>query len=68
MYQLQLEKKDLTIERDMAQDELTDTQVQLGETDTQLANVVEEKNGKTRGLIADLLFNASNMVNSLLLL
>ena len=46
MYQVQLEKKDLAIERDIAREELVATQVQLSETSTQLATIAEEKNGR----------------------
>lgn len=45
VYQVQLEK-DLTIECDIAWEELAATQVQLGETGTQLATVAREKNGR----------------------
>jgi hypothetical protein len=44
---VQLEKKDLVIERDIAREELATTQGQLSETGTQLATVAEEKNGRT---------------------
>ena len=46
VYQVQLEKKDLAIERDIAREELVATQVQLSETSTQLATIAEEKNGR----------------------
>lgn len=44
------------------------TQEQLSETGTRLANIDEEKNGKTISLSLDLLDDAINMTNSLLLL
>ena len=47
LYQVQLEKKDLSIERDIARDELAASQEQLGETASRLAVVSEQKNGKT---------------------
>lgn len=47
VYQQQLEKKDLAIERDMARDDLITAQEQLGETGTWLAIVAEQKNCKT---------------------
>ena len=47
MYQVQLEKKDLAIEHDIAREELAATLVQLSEIGTQLATIAEEKNGMT---------------------
>jgi hypothetical protein len=68
VYQLQLGKKDLAIERDMARDELIATQEQLAKTGTRLAIVAEEKNGKSIDMITDVLLNSASMANSLLLL
>jgi hypothetical protein len=68
VYQLQLGKKDLAIERDTAWDELVSTREQLAKTGTLLTIVAKEKNGKSVDMITDVLFNSSSMANSLLLL
>lgn len=51
IYQVQQDKRNLLIEHDIAREELATAQAELAKTGTQLAIMVEERNGRKNGFL-----------------